>query len=580
MAFQNWVAYGRTSAPDVRAKEHLTCPLLWCRHRFESLASCLQHVSVCPWLSNAYYWCPQCQRAERFTADDLGPRLPPFVTTDRKSSKLKRAVTFFKHFGRRSSIHGQTPESRVSSPKRHTAGNERVPRWCATGKPPSLLNQEAEIPPKSTFSDSRLGSRAGVNIGEFDFGFNAEERRNTLYDMEGNALSPLLSPDTNQSGHDMPELETGDPLFNSTQLGDTSVFQQYAEGHLDEQGRISKSLPSHYGPFSLSLCTSEAQRPWAPSSSIFEPSTAGELETWERPSSVSSIEVYASDLLPTCNLPETDHAVSGEIDEHLEHPASPFEPLSCEAATAATHSSSQVHLNGQLSQSETTESQIRDLRELVCGLHGHWLHEIRSTPGFPYVNSTICGLTPFEAGIRSLQQCFRGSPPCTLEGVLSLMHFAFACAYALHHEPMSHSWHALFSDVLDWRHYLPIKDDRHLYVRIVCLLWAPQDGLLGSKPCTSSQHSEVLAQALNQPRCFADAEMSETNMDEDTETDVNRSQPLQIPFPDTRLAGNKGLHSLSTGAVIKSCSQYLDGEQRSTRVHKALLIMIIPCHSP
>ena len=84
---------------DVTAKEALTCPLLWCRESFDSLAPTLQHVSKCLWLPNTWYWCPYCGRPESFVASQ-----EPFANHLQrkirgKDSKLKRAVTFFKHLG-------------------------------------------------------------------------------------------------------------------------------------------------------------------------------------------------------------------------------------------------------------------------------------------------------------------------------------------------------------------------------------------------------------------------------------------------------------------------------------------------
>ena len=99
MTFQNWVAYGRSQSCDVSEKENLMCPLLWCRGNFANLASTLNHVATCPWLSNGWYWCPHCCRPEQFVDTERSCGEIRGYPPQRKACKLKRAVEFFKHLG-------------------------------------------------------------------------------------------------------------------------------------------------------------------------------------------------------------------------------------------------------------------------------------------------------------------------------------------------------------------------------------------------------------------------------------------------------------------------------------------------
>jgi len=529
------VAYGRTSSPDVRAKEHLTCPLLWCRHRFENLASCLQHVSVCPWLSNAYYWCPQCQRAERFTPDDLGHKLFPSTTLDKKNSRLKRAVTFFKRFGRKPSGQGPIADHCESSKQGHGAFHKTTHH-----EPEPLLDPEP--------SDVIVEPHAAVNIGGFEFGFEPEERPYTLYDMEGNALSPLVGPDAGIDSRDPSELETGDPLFSSTQLGDTNVLPRYYENGLDERDGASQRLPSHFGPFSLSMCVVEQQHQNNPTSSTREQPCLGELQIWERASWASSSESYTNDPSTASDLSMMHHNGPTDNEEVANGRATAFELSNSEVATAAEQRLTQPHPIMQSGQNRRKADRIRDLHDLVGGLHGHWLQEVRSTPGFPVVKSTICGLTPFEAGIRSLQQCFQGLPPSTFGGVLSLTHFAFSCAYAAQHDLNSPIWQDLFYDALEWSNNILVREDRALYVRIVCLLWAPQDALHRIDQCATSEHTEDSSLQANHCQSLLEAEMEEVMADEGSQDAIP-----EVP-------SSTGVYSLTSGAVIRSCSRYLDGK--------------------
>ena len=555
MAFQNWVAFDRISAPDVRAREHLTCPLLWCRHRFENLASCLQHVSVCPWLSNAYYWCPQCRRVERFTPNDSASRLPHLTSVDRKNSKLRRAITFFKHFGRKASNHGLIPEARPTPPKDDAASNHRSYYTCLQEKTSLASSNKLGITDEPQSFSTGSGLSTASSIGLFDFGFSADDQPNTLFDMEGNALSPFVGVDTRALDSNTPELASSDPLFNSSQLGDTSVFAPYSESHMEAHDCNSQYLPSAYGPFSLSMCTGETQCPYDPMVLGDESRASIEAEDWARADPVTALDLCTTDSTKTCNLPTPQGDILAEF-KSMECLKYSSEPCSSETAKAIAPSTAQAYPTGHRKPVASKEIKIRDLQELVCGLHGHWLQDIRSTPGFPFVRTTICGLTPFEAGIRSLQQCFRGTPPTTLEGVLSLMHFAFACAYALEYDLESPCWHSLFIDALDWRSKIPVKEDRCMYVRIACLLWAPKEGFLWPEPATTSSRSEDWNDSVNQTLDVADANTGEL-IDRNTSTEIDRVGSLPLSMLEATSLEHKG-----TGAVLQICSRYLNGTSK------------------
>lgn len=80
------------------------CPMLWCRDTFEAQLETINHIPTCRWLSDTWYWCPSCSRPETFMdCGGTGGQVP----LQRKESRVKRAMTFFKHFGRRISTQGK-----------------------------------------------------------------------------------------------------------------------------------------------------------------------------------------------------------------------------------------------------------------------------------------------------------------------------------------------------------------------------------------------------------------------------------------------------------------------------------------
>ena len=105
LAFQLWVAYDLYGRINEESAGQLRCPLIGCSISFESLGPCLQHLTTCAWLSTSWYWCPQCQRPERFA--EAGPALinRPKVEPAHKSAFSKSAAAQFWSYIRNKSCH-------------------------------------------------------------------------------------------------------------------------------------------------------------------------------------------------------------------------------------------------------------------------------------------------------------------------------------------------------------------------------------------------------------------------------------------------------------------------------------------
>lgn len=61
--FLNWVTYSRDLSPDITEEQQRTCPV--CETEFRDRRSMLQHICVCPQLSNGFYRCIHCNKKER-----------------------------------------------------------------------------------------------------------------------------------------------------------------------------------------------------------------------------------------------------------------------------------------------------------------------------------------------------------------------------------------------------------------------------------------------------------------------------------------------------------------------------------
>ena len=554
MAFQNWAAYGRAEPISGRTKEYLTCPLLWCRHSFDSLESCLHHVSNCQWLPNAYYWCSRCGRAEIFTPEETSTTLPCLHSGRRKGSKLKRAVSFFKQIGRRSC----SPQRMCEDGTVSGHGRSSV----------TTCFEEVSISEKeSTDNASESSSAYDLSLFDEDFrrvpacGKGTCERPVTIYDMEANALTPLYGShrDHDNSTQEAAELATSDPLFSSVQIGDT-VAPELPESYHGNEGAVTSLQtrpPSHYGPFSLSMYLRETESLISPISPNFNGLDTEDQHLQGLASLVSPLHTPLNSMLLERNVldlstmtEQTDHEC--ELNQDLQLALLPAD-TKFPAAVALRSIGDTERRVRQVS----SEGLIEDLHELMCGLYTYWA---KNVPEFRAFEARFCGLPPFEAGLRALQQCFQGTPPVTLEGVLPMMQLAYACAYL--QGEADYPWQSLFDDVLQWRDLIHCADDQALFVKIVHLLWDPRLTPGTPNSVTQSQRA-ILTLHEGSIHGLEKMDLDDTcrprNDHECTRGNFDESQAvLQSSLPH-ELRSIVVMQSLA----LKACSSYLDGKSLS-----------------
>ena len=504
----------------------------------------------------------------------------------RHNSKIRRAVSFFKHIGRKSCVHDLLTEPQeqhlgLDAGKPTLTGNNRLmPEHTGINQDTCTQANDSESLLTQANVESTLQARCAEQSPGLPEGFSwtstdrsapkvprsltssicsekgllqmQRTRRRTLYDMEGNALSPLTSLNFESSEEDIAELATDDPLFNSSQLGDTSVLPLTAGFLPEEQRQMNNGprLPTHYGPFSLSLCASKAEdelRAYWPAI------------TWkDHPHTVNS-EVEKAQV-------ENDDAqMQDVVSTGISFRGS--EPEHC-PATPPVKSSRDTEVSKHITENSRAEDLVQELHKLVRGLNYFWSEEVLHHPEAPVLQASIHGMSAFEAGMRSLQQCFRGSLATTVEGVLSLVQVALSCAYELYEQDLAFPWHDLLEDIIDWRHALSAEEDRQLYVNTVKVLWAQmQAPALQESPVHISGSNTI-----SQQTCMSIPESILQN------TSLHRSEPTEVPMMNTDLAlwptseanANEGaiLESRKRGLVIRTCSRYLNGKLHRSIVAK------------
>ena len=499
MAYLRGSDCGHTSV--VTAKEHLTCPLLWCRERFDDLASTLQHVYECPLLSNTWYWCPYCCRPESFTQQPC-----PNTTHDklqRKDSKLKRAVTFFKHLGHRScSRH----KGCVSSSARE---RDSFDTWLAKQMPFEMEDESRRSPSPMELSDTDRHNH--------DCGFNFQKRSEKIYELESRDSEDLPRYEEPATTIGLCEMDVGSLVVNrpagNTNVTLTGIGTQFEDpqfGAIPRKEMLVSPVSTSQSPF---VCRSIGVN------------TPGQAE-------------LVSPISST-----TGKVPSSKIGDHDSR------QIKVTATFKRTPLSSENHGSLCVGETLSTQSQVQELRETVRVLNKEWVRRCQSTPEVALRASALSPSSLFEKGVQVLQHVHRGLLPGTFETVFALAHLAYASAYIMHGDDKSHCWNEYFQDVLKWQHLILNENDARLFIHLLNLLWWPQ-GSSARLSCGNYFLDETSGTLVPLRRSAVGIDGSASN--EASESKVRR-------WP-VRSASKSALDSLKTGPVLLECLRFLDGK--------------------
>ena len=517
VAFQHWVAYvrghddGNTS--EFTAKEHLTCPLLWCRKSFDNLTSTLNHIDKCPWLSNTWYWCPSCCRPESFLAFDEPCINPRQCVIQRRDSKLRRAMTFFKHIGFKSCSRHETLKSSATSEP------ESFDMWFtmryAGKQEPELEDTSLEISTRAELEDSSNGAHGhGSYVGQ---------RAESVYEMEDTMIDISQYPD--YLSHNTQEARSTtrpceldvDPLITNSQSKTNVASHANPFTKIRAQFRAGSDNIKPGGDMCVSsTLTLEG---------LFNHQSA---EPMTSPCSELDTSSPAYNGSNTISLP-------ANLDHHWCHDnvAPPLRgPLPSEHNKACDG----MPLSAQ--------SQIEDLRETVGMLNKEWLRRCQPTPDLFLRASVLSPQSLSSKGAQTLQLIFQGGLPGTFDEIFALVHFACAASYIVrvHRDNSSHCWSQLFQDMFNLHILIENESDARLFSQLV--------NLLSWSQWSSTQHSCGNGFLDNSSGTFVPLRRPVTDLDGLSST----KQASMILFK-----------SLKCSAVIQECSRFLDGKQ--TRQH-------------
>ncbi len=517
MAFQHWVAYirgGDCGHPSqVTTEEQLRCPLLWCRESFDNLASTLQHVSECRWLVNAWYWCPYCCRPESFIVSEDSYADPTQHSIQRKDSKLRRAVTFFKHLGHKScSRHKNSGSSSACE-------TESFDTWFAK---PEMEDTSHEISMCAELADSGSDVRGR--------GSYIEKQAKAVHEIEGTTIDTSQRPDyllryTKEADAPFQPCELDvEPLTTGPNLRGESMS---AADPLTEIGAQFEAAPHDVETKEDMLVS--------PASTIGSPFSERGVESIPSPYVEIGPPRQAYNHPDTVSLPEVVSHHQCQVDVALPHGGS----LPSSTNVARIH-------KGMTS---SMQSQVEDLRETVRVLNEEWLRRCQSTPDLVPRASALSLRSLLDEGTQTLQLVFRGILPGTFDAVFALAHIACAAAYIIHKDDGSHCWNDFFLHILKMHTLIQNGNDARVFVQLVKLMWWPP-GSSATRFCSNHflDESGGTFVPLRRPVVGLDRLASTGPIDS------------QAPRNPTKQGSMTNIRWLQDGPVLEQCSRFLDGK--------------------
>ena len=435
----------------------------------------------------------------------------------RKDSRLRRAVTFFKHLGHKSCSRHKT--SRSSAPYATESFDTWFDTWLAEQQESEMEDTSHKHSGQAELADSSGGVRVRQPY--------IEKRAGDVYEMEdtttnishGPNYPPWYSQETN-------------PTFQPCELD----IEPHTTGPRSraELASPENSFTAIGAQFEDNLSATETTEEMlvSPTSTVggppsYEPiaSRYSELESpspeYKIPNTVSMPEVvdhrgcYDNSTLRLRELSLT----SGNIEDFRDA----------------------VILS--------TQSRIEDLRETVGILNKEWLRRCQSMSDLSLRASMLSPQLLLEKGARTLQLIYQGVLPGTFDAIFALAHFACAAAYLIHGDNSSHCWNEYFQHVLNLQNLLDRASDARLFVQLVNLLFWPQ-GSLTQHPCGKyflDESSETLV-PLRRAVLGLDGRSPTEIIDSHTSRFPRKPAPMTF------------LHSLKSSAVFQDCSRFLDGK--------------------
>ena len=352
-------------------------------------------------------------------------------TPERKGSKLKRAVEFFKHLGLKTCPKSRRP----AKPFRTSNGDDEHQSKQTHGQYETSELADTSLGPAELPSDSR---------DDHKFWPDSVVEKGQTYEME--QPPPYSAMEIG--------VKDNEPMFGrqtEAQLG--SVSGEISDG-LRHVSALFYTVDTESGEFAenemLVSPISDVQQ------SLYHVDIADLAPN--RLSEAVDPRSVPFEGIPWLQSVHSDRRQALAFDDLAASTSLPYSPGD-ESRFARRTTSAQA--------------QIEDLRDLVHIINFEWIKRLDSAPDLrvPYSDYYIRSL--FETGIQVLQRCYQNILPTTFKEVFALMHIACGVFYIRHGNDTCYGWGELFQDFLRWQYAMGKERDIHLLIAVTNQLWRP-----------------------------------------------------------------------------------------------------------
>lgn len=448
----------------------------------------------------------------------------PQCLLQRKDSRVKRAVAFFKHLGHKTSVKGKVVWPIFSDKAREMADTSRQApqdaKYTVKEQRPTEIDAGAEVFEMARCSISSSPPRYELpshmsrgEVPEHDF----IDLRKTLHPLEmpdrlSHTIQHELSPSeehTEQLGklsHPSlrePEIDPSiiqsvimppvdEPSMTNLVSPTSSAWQSVFQGDISPITPITEAYPYTWG--SIDSVIDQAvqakmdQQFFMPTDLIPDAVYSGYTLAGEsRAIPSTNIDKASSRTLskghrgttdaaarptkakPICYLPKDRHRLWTDILKSGPDTPSEHHTSSSHAEhTLSSPSSASIHGNSSVASEDLDEMAllVQELSEIVSIINNDWIQRL-SCPVLAVQCSKIPTSMLFEHGFDALERIFQGKMAHTFTEVFAMMHIACASASMSHSEECTYCWADLFADMLQWRHSIPDESERLLFEEVI-----------------------------------------------------------------------------------------------------------------
>ncbi|KAK3170050.1 hypothetical protein OEA41_009435 [Lepraria neglecta] len=428
-----------------------------------------------------------------------------------KSSKLRRAVTFFKYLGVKTGPKSNRPVSLGT----HIAGCFEMPDEWSKSYGTSEMDDTADVFRKPVELASRSYQEMEASLPE----------RHELQGQNVYTNSTFHSNEYNISR--MQKAPHRKPVPAPSPNSVKSAAMPFDAPHtMHEDKQRNQVLVSPISPNSPSF-------PFSPVSPIDESSSYHSI-----PATTAAVSRHTPGMLnPTCEPFISMQFLRCVSESYLPQlPAYDPNNIASDTPVVATH------------------LQVQELREVVHVLNIEWIRRLSSATHLNLPLPVYYVPSLFETGIVALKKCFENKLPQNLGEVYALIHVACAITYTMHGNDASYDWSGFFQDMLQWQHAILNQTDKLLLVTAINLLWSPEGAPIdfAYENMRDEPYGTNTLETVT-PLSFA------LHAGFQTPFVLNTTQPMEAPYSRQSSESMRLLSMLKNGNTIRDSARFLIG---------------------